>query len=70
MKRTLKEVKSFINLMKKEGVLSLKVEGLELSIAPQSFIQKEMPAAEEQVHGQFPEPTEEELLYWSSPGVS
>ena len=71
MKRTLKEVKSYIQLMKKEGVLSLKVEGLELQVAQASFIHEDTKeeVKEENKAIETYEPTDEEILFWSAPSL-
>jgi len=69
MKRTLKDVKAHINLMKKEGVLTLKVEGLELELAPFAFTKDEKEPQPEQQTQIFEAPSEEEILFWSSPGI-
>ena len=67
---TPKEIKSFIKLMQKEGVVKLRLPELELELAPHAFIDSsisEAPLVEEKIETENTY-TDEEILFWSSPG--
>lgn len=73
MDKELKRIKKLTAFMKKAGILNLKSGDLELSLTPDSFHEEQSAALKQEdatsdaaIKSQF---TDEEVLFWSSPGV-
>lgn len=70
MDDTLKKVRKLTEYMRKSGILSLKAEGIELTLSP-GAIALPNPGLEPNLTPAEPEHilTEEEILFWSAPGT-
>ena len=73
MDQELKRIKKLTAFMRKAGLLTLKCGDLELCLSPQLFHEEQAAqssesdaAADAALKSQF---SEEEILFWSSPGV-
>jgi hypothetical protein len=72
MDQDLKKLRKLVKFMQKEGVLTLKMSEIELQLSQAAILPLETapdapsPSADAP---QDPEYTEEELLFWSSPGL-
>ncbi len=64
------KARKLVNFMRKNGVLALKLEGMELQIAQSALISRKRTryaADPEEAKPKQSEATEEEALYWSAP---
>jgi hypothetical protein len=73
MDNDLKKIKKLATFMKKEGVIELECGQIKIKLHPAkilSHIENSVPAEHTQTDIQStPEYTEEEMLFWSSPGI-
>jgi hypothetical protein len=64
-----KNIKNLIKLMKKEGVLFLKLPEIELTLAPQAISNQTRKKVTEEDSVSTPQYTPEEIMMWSVPGL-
>lgn len=67
MDADLKKLKKLTQLMKKEGLLELKLPNFELKLAPSAIEDKPAPAQEAETQTPQESLTPEQVLFWSSP---
>lgn len=64
-----KKLKKLVKFMREQGVLTLKMDGIELNLAPQAIL-PDKPTRDSDTETESPAPqfSEADALFWSSPG--
>jgi hypothetical protein len=70
----LKKIRKWVQFMRKEGVLTLKSQGIELSLAPHALFpdsatpEAPIPLSSESAPAASEAFSEDQILFWSAPG--
>lgn len=68
MEIDIRKIKKLVRFMKKEGVLSMKVGGIEMSISPSTIQRMKSHSSESDSIETLDAYTEDQVLLWSAPG--